>query len=70
MLDWVASILAGVHLRFKTSASTEKALNMSNASAQMKLVRKETTIIGGILQPASRPFLWRQGKYLQKMCTG
>lgn len=43
MLYWIASILAGIHLRAKISASTEKAPKMSNVSTQMELVRKETS---------------------------
>ena len=34
----------GTHLRVKTSVSTEKAPEMSDASTQMKLVRKETSV--------------------------
>lgn len=40
MLYWVASILAGIHLRVKSSAFTEKA----PSSAQMELVRIEISV--------------------------
>ena len=36
--------MVGTHLRVKTSVSTEKAPEMSDASSQMELVRKETSV--------------------------